>query len=364
MKDIIRITNIILLFSLLCFIAFSSVAEIYKYQDEQGRWYFTDKPSSGDAVIDEKKEAAKESVELIDLEAKLLNTFKPDAAVEKATLAVVAIDTPLVQGSGFFISEHGHILTNKHVVRPTGTDEWKELEENLREADEAYRKSDRALRNERSRLSKMEKSLKEYKIEIDRADDGYAKRIAEDEYNLFMSRYQEHKSEYRKVKKEYSENKRKYYAARREFNILSSASILEKNFKIILKNDKELTARLISVSDEHDLALLKVDRHKTPYIKFGDFDSLRHGMKVFAVGSPLGMKDVITSGIIAGIKEENVITDATILPGSSGGPLLTEDGKVIGVNSLRVSQVIGGEGLGVAISIDTAISEFKKQIEK
>ena len=87
--------------------------------------------------------------------------------------------------------------------------------------------------------------------------------------------------------KEYSENKRKYRTARSEFNILSSTSILAKNFKIVLKNDKELTAHLISVSDNYDMALLKLDRHKTPYINIGDFASLRHGMKVFAIGSPL-----------------------------------------------------------------------------
>ena len=75
------------------------------------------------------------------------------------------------------------------------------------------------------------------------------------------------------------------------------------------------------------------------------------------------MKDVITSGIVAGIKDDYVITDATVLPGSSGGPLLTAYGKVIGITSQRVSQTIGGEGLGVAVSIDSAMSEFKDQIE-
>jgi hypothetical protein len=364
MKEMIWVANILLLFFLSMFAVFPCVAEIYKYQDEQGRWYYSDKPKSGAAPIEEKKGVATDSPELIDLEAKLLDKFKPDTPVEKASLAVVAIDTPMIQGSGFFISENGYVLTNKHVVRPTETDEWKEIEGNLKEADEAYRESDRAFRKERSRLSKMEKSLKEYKNAIDRADDGYARRIAQDEYNLFMNRYQEHKGEYKKVKREYSENKRKYEAARREFNIMSSASILARNFRIILKNDDELNARLITVSDKHDLALLKVDRYKTPYIKTGDFSSIRHGMKIFAIGSPLGMKDVITSGVVAGIKEENVITDATILPGSSGGPLITADGKVIGVNSLRVSQVIGGQGLGVAISIESAFSDFENLIRK
>lgn len=362
MKVLIQITKLILLLFASSFVAFSSVAEIYKYQDEQGRWYFTDKPQAGDVVEEKRDKAKEEAPKLLDLKEILQNRFKPNTPTEMASLAVVAIETPIVQGSGFFISEYGHILTNKHVVRPTETKKWKELEDNLRKADEAYRESNRSLRKERSNLENMKTSLRNYKKAIDRADDGYAKRIAQDEYNLFMNRYQEHEREYRRVLKEYSENKRKYEAARSEFNILSATSILARDFKIILKDEEELTANLITVSDKYDLALLKIDHHKTPYIKIGDFDLLHHGMKVFAIGSPLGMKDVITSGVVAGVKDNNVITDATVLPGSSGGPLITADGKVIGITSQRVSQVIGGEGLGVAISIDTAMSEFKDQI--
>jgi S1-C subfamily serine protease len=354
MRSILLITSSV--------VAFSTVAAIYKYQDEQGHWYFTDKPQAGDVVEEKRDKVDKEAPKLIDLKEILQHRFKPNTPTEAASLAVVAIETPMGEGSGFFISEHGHILTNKHVIKPTETKQWKQLEDNLREADEAYRESDRSLRNEKRNLESIENSLRNYKKAIDRADDGYAKRIAQDEYNLFMNRYQEHERKYREVLKKYSENKRKYDAARSEFNILSATSILARNFKIILKDGEELTAYLITVSDKYDLALLKIDHHKTPYIEIGNFDLLHHGIKVFAIGSPLGMKDVITSGVVAGIKDNNVITDATVLPGSSGGPLLTADGKVIGVTSQRVSQVIGGEGLGVAISIDTAISEFKDQI--
>lgn len=362
MIEVGRIIVVVMLLILSLSMTLPTYAEIYKYQDKEGRWHFTDKPGSGEAVTDEKKESVRKVQDILDLEVKLLNIFKPNTPVEKATLAVVAIETPLVQGSGFFVTRHGHILTNKHVVRPTETGEWKEIEESLREADKEYRESGRILREERGHLDRLENSLKEYKKSIENADDGYARRVAESEYRMFMDRYRRHKTNYRNVKKEYTENKRKYEKARSEFNILSSTSILSKNFKIILKDDEKYNARLISVSKDHDLALLKIDHHKTPYIKPGNFNSLRHGMKVYAVGSPLGMKDVITSGIVAGIKGENVITDATILPGSSGGPLLTGDGKVIGVNSLRVSQVIGGEGLGVAISIESAFSEFEDLI--
>ena len=74
------------------------------------------------------------------------------------------------------------------------------------------------------------------------------------------------------------------------------------------------------------------------------------------------MEDVISGGVVAGFKDEYLIADVTVLPGSSGGPLITEDGKVAGVNSLKVSQVIGGEGFGVSISINTVLTEFGKYL--
>jgi serine protease Do len=347
---------------------FPVVAEIYKYQDEHGKWIFTDKPDSDGKAPDIKARKKETTPETTDLAVELLEEFKPDTAIQQASLAVVSIENPLVNGSGFFISEDGFILTNKHIVKPTETSEWQELQEKFNEANKAYRESDEVLRRERGRLHEMEKSLKEYRKAIDRYKRSYSESIAEveaeAEYDMYMRRYHEQERDYRRVKKEYLEDKRKYEIIRSEINILSSSSILSKSYKITLKNGKELKARLVSVSDTSDLALLKTDRYKTPYILLGDNEPVRRGIKVFAIGSPLGMKDVITSGIVAGFKDEYVITDAKLLPGSSGGPLLTENGKAIGINSMKISEIIGGEGYGVAIAIDTALSEYGKYLDK
>jgi S1-C subfamily serine protease len=121
---------------------------------------------------------------------------------------------------------------------------------------------------------------------------------------------------------------------------------------------------LIAISDSNDLALLKIDRYQTPFLLSGNAESLRQGVRIFAIGNPLGIKDVMTAGVVAGLKDEYVITDATILPGSSGGPLVTEDGKVVGITSSRVSQVVGGEGFGVAIVIQSAFTDFSKYIKE
>jgi len=339
-------------------------AEIYKYQDDQGRWHITDKPPSGKEVPEVKlEEEEKESAPTSgDLAEKLRKKFQPISSIEQASLAVVAIKTPLVEGSGFFISDDGYILTNKHIVKPTKTPVWKELQGELKERGEALKKTDKILRSERARLNKMEKALKDYREEIDGARDNYAKRVAEEDYSLFMNRYLEHKSEYEDIKRDYTLSKKEYEQERREINIQSYSETFRKDFKIILKDNTEVTARLISISDKDDLALLKLERYKTPFLLPTDNKLLSQGSAIFVIGNPLGIKDIITSGVVAGFKDEYVITDATVLPGNSGGPLLTDAGKVAGIISIRVSQVVGGEGFGVAISIDTAYTEFSEYI--
>jgi len=370
MKNIARMSLVLLTLFIASSLTFPCVAEVYKYQDEHGRWHFTDKPPMGKETTEVAAEEKEETAALTkDLAAKLHEKYQPRTPIEQASLAVVAIHSPPALGSGFFISDDGYILTNKHVVNPTETIQWQELQGKVTETDEVYRQANKEFRSERARLDKAKKTLKGYKEEIDRADNSYAKRMAEEKYNLLKRRYMEYEKEYTQVKKDYISSKKGYEKARREFNIQSSYAVLRKNFKVILKDDTEVTARLIATSDDNDLALLKIDRYHTPFILPSDPELLRQGIRVFAIGNPLGIKDIMTAGVVAGLKDEYVVTDATVLPGSSGGPLVTGDGKVVGITSLKVYEVVGGEavggeGFGVAIVIQSAFTDFSEYIKK
>ena len=86
-------------------------------------------------------------------------------------------------------------------------------------------------------------------------------------------------------------------------------------------------------------------------------------MRVFAIGSPLGLRDAVTSGVITRVEDDYIVTDATILPGSSGGPLLTESGELIGINTLKVAETISAEGFGAAIPMSTIKKEFGNAME-
>ena len=136
--------------------------------------------------------------------------------------------------------------------------------------------------------------------------------------------------------------------------------MVARQFKVILKDDTVLNAELVRISDKYDLALLKVDGHTMPHIQLASNNNVRQGHEVFAIGSPLGHTDYVTSGIITSLKRNQIVIDAQILPGNSGGPLLNVDGLAIGVNTWKLlsTKSIGSEGFGVAIPVQRVLTEF------
>ena len=338
-------------------------AEIYKYQDEQGRWHFSDRAPTNDAdieVLDGAGKTTKGADQIsTDIKTELEKKYNPHSAIDAATLAVVAIETSLGSGSGFFFSEDGYILTNKHVVRPSETDKWQELQDTVNDNEQQFKEARKALARRSEDLAEMRAALKDYEQEIERKI-GSGRRAAEAEYRILSARYEKYNKEYIEVKKDLDLKEREFKSAKSEFEMQSGAAAFARNFKIFLKDDSRLSARLVGVSRDHDLALLKLDGYKTPSIKPGSIGRLSQGMTVFAVGSPLGLKDSVTSGVVSRIHDDYVATDTKILPGNSGGPLLTDDGLVVGINTLRVSQSLGTEGFGLAIPINIVNEEFRK----
>ena len=116
-------------------------------------------------------------------------------------------------------------------------------------------------------------------------------------------------------------------------------------------------ATLIGVFKEGDLALIKIDDSHLPALSFADYNQLRQGQVVFAVGSPAGLQNSISMGIVSSVARQPdpdspflyIQTDTPINPGNSGGPLLNTKGEVIGMNTFIISQSGGNEGIGFAI---------------
>ncbi len=118
-----------------------------------------------------------------------------------------------------------------------------------------------------------------------------------------------------------------------------------------------LDAKLIGMHKESDLALLKIEGKDLPTLELGSARPVHQGQLVFAIGSPEGLQNTVTMGVVSAVGRQPdpdkpmvyIQTDAPINPGNSGGPLVDMDGYVLGINTLILSQGGGSEGLGFAI---------------
>ena len=145
------------------------------------------------------------------------------------------------------------------------------------------------------------------------------------------------------------------------------------NLKVKLYNDDtEYDAKVVGSDAQTDLAVIKIEKTGLTAAELGDSDSVQVGEFAMAVGNPLGLQSSISCGIISAKNREvpdsethttyNVIqTDAAINSGNSGGALVNADGKVIGINTLKLSGT-GVEGIGFAIPINSTTSVYKELI--
>ncbi|MCU0561464.1 MAG: DegQ family serine endoprotease [Desulfobacterales bacterium] len=130
--------------------------------------------------------------------------------------------------------------------------------------------------------------------------------------------------------------------------------------KVKLTDEREFDAKIIGRDPQTDLALIKIDAQgDLPVANLGRSANLKVGEWVVAVGSPFGLEQTVTAGIVSakgraigsGPYDDFIQTDASINPGNSGGPLLNLNGEVVGINTAIIAH---GQGIGFAIPIDMA----------
>ena len=147
--------------------------------------------------------------------------------------------------------------------------------------------------------------------------------------------------------------------------IMTNAHVVANADTITVKfnDNKEFKAKIIGIDTDTDVAVIKIDSKNLPMVKIGNPNKLKPGNWVVAIGSPFGLENTITQGIISALSrnlpDDNYIpfiqTDVPINPGNSGGPLINLDGEVIGINSQIYSKSGGYMGISFAIPIDYAI---------
>ncbi len=144
--------------------------------------------------------------------------------------------------------------------------------------------------------------------------------------------------------------------------IMTNAHVVDGADEVIvtLTDKRELKARIVGADKRTDVAVVKVEATGLPFVKMGDVNRLKVGEWVMAIGSPFGLDNTVTAGIVSAKQRDTgdylplIQTDVAINPGNSGGPLINLRGEVVGINSQIYSRSGGFMGISFAIPIDEA----------
>src|SRR5882672_10454952 len=141
--------------------------------------------------------------------------------------------------------------------------------------------------------------------------------------------------------------------------IVTNQHVIEKaaELRVKLADGRELIATVVGQDPVADLALLKIEAGDLPVIPLGDSSTLQVGEPVMAIGSPFGLDQTATVGIVSALDREIALepdsrfiqTDASINPGNSGGPLINRRGQAIGINTVILTRAGASTGIGFAI---------------
>ncbi len=261
-------------------------------------------------------------------------SHKARTKIEEARNATVFIQTQWgTLGSGFIINNSCDVITNRHVLEEPvqNTDEFKRrLKEETQALQKEYNDATQAMNNAQQRGDSEEFYRYQKKLRQLQSDAiGLAEKVRRD------------------IKKEQSNDS------------FSSSSIVYSRINVSLVNGESYEVDSVEVSGEHDLAKFSLGDVGCPFLERGGSDNIIQGEGLFTIGSPSGLSYTVTSGIFSGYRKYNdktfLQTDAPINPGNSGGPLVTKDGKVVGVNTAILE---GTEGIGFAIPISVVESYF------
>ena len=144
--------------------------------------------------------------------------------------------------------------------------------------------------------------------------------------------------------------------------VMTNAHVVDGADEVIvtLTDKREFKAKIIGADKRSDVAVVKIEATGLPAVKIGDTSRLKVGEWVMAIGSPFGLENTVTAGIVSAKQRDTgdylpfIQTDVAINPGNSGGPLINMRGEVVGINSQIYSRSGGFQGISFAIPIEEA----------
>jgi len=268
------------------------------------------------------------------LEAQLATSFPVHNAVEAARNATVVIKTGWGSGSGFIVDADCHVITNRHVVETDG--------------------------------ARVAATVTQ--------DPDMRARMATAQQELAMALYleQQHlrtlagQPGTRVEQLQAQQRIRTLQAQLTDLPGQVSRTVSEKveesgrsGFAVFLVDGTKFDALHARNAEHLDLALLQLPANHCPHVAIGRSEGLAQGERLYTIGNPVGLNYSVTSGVFSGERtvgpHRYLQTDAPINPGNSGGPLLTEAGRVVGINTMVLR---GTQGIGFAIPIEAIYDEF------
>jgi len=258
----------------------------------------------------------------------------PANAIEMARTATVFIRTAWGLGSGFIIDADCHVVTNRHVVETdsarvaASVDQNPDIQAGIAVTQQRLRNAIIAAQLHRHVLEGQPGNNLE-RIQLD-------ERIRQMQLSLANLPQQVDADITRRV---------------------NDAD--HSGFSVTLLDGRHYDGLHARLSENADLAVFQLPANNCPFIVSDRNADLRVSERVYTIGNPSGLSYTVTSGVISGLRDiagrRYVQTDAPINPGNSGGPLVTEAGRVIGINSMVMR---GVQGIGFAIPIDAVYQEF------
>jgi serine protease Do len=256
-------------------------------------------------------------------------------AIERARNATVFIQTRFGFGSGFIIDAACHVITNRHVVDSEGA-----RVTSTAVAPASVRTSMPGI-DEQQLLARIEQQTRQREALV--GQPGTNLQILELDQGI-----------------QALQEKLADVSARPGRDIARRPETAGPDgFTVTLIDGTEFHSLHAQMSDRLDLAMVQLPADNCPHVNPAEATGLAQGVRLYTIGNPSGLAFSVTSGIFSGDRgsgDQRVLqTDAPINQGNSGGPLVTESGQVVGINTTVLS---GTQGIGFAIPIDAAYREF------
>jgi serine protease Do len=256
--------------------------------------------------------------------------------IQRAVNATVSVRTPWGGlGSGFFIGEHA-VVTNKHVVA-FDDGSYEEIKARVERNRKIIDLEAEKINDLKNRMAQLPPGPSRSQLEL-------IIQSREGDLNKYLALQRSDEEKLSKIKQERDSS----------------------NIRIVMWDSKEYPVSSIITSPAHDLALLKVYSVSGQALKRSEKgQDLEPGQVVYAIGSPMGLSNTVTSGIFSAYRkkvdsdEKYIQIDAAINPGNSGGPLIDNQGNVLGINTMILNNT---QGIGFAIPIEVVFEDFSSSL--